>query len=37
MTRHKVISKDGKILRQTLRGVDDDGKPFEVLLVFNRQ
>lgn len=37
MTRHKVISRDGKIMQQTLRGVDDRGKPFEVLLVLEKQ
>ena len=37
LTRHKKISKDGKTLRQTLRGIDDEGKPFEVLLVFDKQ
>ena len=37
MTRHKVISEDGKTLHQTLRGVDADGKPFEVLLVLEKQ
>jgi len=37
MTRHKVVSKDGKFLRQTLAGIDDTGKPFEVLLVLEKQ
>jgi len=37
MTRHKKISKDGKILHQTLKGFDDEGKPFEVQLVFDKQ
>ena len=36
-SRHKKISKDGKILRQTLRGIDDEGKPYEVLLVCDKQ
>ena len=36
-TRHKKISKDGKTLRQTIRGFDDEGKPFEVLLVLEKQ
>jgi len=37
LTRHKKISKDGKTLRQTLKGFNDEGKPFEVLLVFDKQ
>jgi hypothetical protein len=35
--RHKVISDDGKMMRQILRGVDSEGKPFEELEVYNRQ
>ncbi len=37
MTMHKVISSDGKIMRQTVRGGFDQGKPFEVVLVFARE
>jgi hypothetical protein len=37
MTRHKVISEDGKTMRQTLRGIDDAGKLFEVQLVLDKQ
>ncbi len=37
LTRYKVISDDGKTMRQTLRGIDDGGKPFEVLLVLEKQ
>jgi hypothetical protein len=36
-TRHKIISKDGKILRQSFRSTDVQGKPYENILVFNRQ
>ena len=36
-TMHKVISKDGKTMRQTIRGFDAEGKPFEQLQVFDRQ
>jgi hypothetical protein len=36
-TRHKTASKDGKILRQSVRGTDAQGKPFENILVFDRQ
>ena len=36
-TRHKAVSKDGKTMRQTLRSVNDEGQPFELLLVFDRQ
>ena len=35
-TRHKKISKVRKIMRHTLRGLDDEGKPFEELLVFDK-
>jgi hypothetical protein len=36
-TRHKIVSKDGKILRQSFRSTDTQGKPFENILVFDRQ
>ena len=36
-TRHKTISKDGKILRQSFRSADDEGKPYENILIFDRQ
>ena len=36
-TRHKIVSKDGKILRQIFRSTDTQGKPFENILVFDRQ
>lgn len=36
-TRHKIISKDGKILRQSFRSTDAHGKHFENILVFDRQ
>ncbi len=36
-TMHKVISKDGKTMTQTIRGVDDQGKPFKQIQVFDRQ
>jgi hypothetical protein len=36
-SRHKVVSKDGKTLRQMFRSVDEQGKPYELLLVFDRQ
>lgn len=34
---HKVISKDGKIMRQILRVMDPKGKLIEEILVFNKQ
>jgi hypothetical protein len=34
---HKTISNDGKTMRQTLKGVDPQGKPFEQLQVFHKQ
>jgi hypothetical protein len=36
-TIHKTISKDRKTMRQTLKGVDPNGKPFEQIQVFDRQ
>ena len=33
----KDISKDGKILRITLKGMDEKGNPFDELFVFKRQ
>ncbi|MBN2318799.1 MAG: hypothetical protein JXR49_06970 [Acidobacteria bacterium] len=36
-TRHKTISRDGKILRQSFRSTDDQGKPYENILIFDRQ
>lgn len=37
ITLHKVISKDGKLYRQTVRSKDAQGKPFEELLVYAKQ
>ena len=40
ITRHKKISKDGKTLTQTIRGMFrtiNEGQPFEALLVLERQ
>ncbi len=37
LTIHKVISKDGKTMRQTSKGVDAQGKPYERLRLFDRQ
>jgi len=36
-TRHKTISKDGMIYRQSWKRTDSRGKPYEILLVFDRQ
>ena len=36
-TRHKIVSKDGKILCQIFRSTDDQGKPYENTLIFERQ
>jgi hypothetical protein len=36
-TMHKVVSKDGKTLRITIKGIDPQGKPFEELRVYDRQ
>jgi hypothetical protein len=34
---HIVISKDGRTTHETLKGKDSQGRPFEVLLVFDKQ
>jgi hypothetical protein len=36
-TRRKVISKDGKTMRQTVRSFTPDGKPIEQVEVYDRQ
>jgi len=36
-TRRKVISKDGKTMRQTVRSFASDGKPIEQVEVYDRQ
>jgi hypothetical protein len=36
-TRHKIVSKDGRTTRQTLKGVTPDGMPFEQLEIYDRQ
>ena len=35
--RHKVISKDGKTMRQTFKGMDLKGKPYDGLHVLEKQ
>ena len=41
VTRHKVVSDDGKILTETLRFIDEDGDDggglVEIIQVFERQ
>ena len=37
VTRHKVVSDDGKTLTQTLRAIDDGDGPVEIIQVFERQ
>jgi hypothetical protein len=37
MLIHKIISKDGKTMRQTVRVIDEKGKPVEGLSVFDKQ
>ena len=36
-TMHKLISKDGKTMRQIVKGFDPQGKAYEELRVFDRQ
>ena len=35
--RRKIVSKNGKTMRQTLAGADPEGKPFEQVEVYDRQ
>ena len=37
LTVHKAVSKDGKTLTQTFKGVDSSGKLIEATAVFDRQ
>jgi hypothetical protein len=34
---HVVVNKDGKTARQTDRGMDPQGKPFEQVVIFDKQ
>ena len=34
---HKVVSKDGKTMRQTLTGIDGEGRPVNIIKVLERQ
>ena len=34
---HKTVRKDGKIMRQTIKGIDPKGKPYEGLLIYDKQ
>jgi hypothetical protein len=34
---HKIVSKDGKTMRQTLTGIDQEGKPLHIMKVLERQ
>jgi hypothetical protein len=36
-TRHKTVSSDGKRYRQSWKRTDAQGKPYEIILVFDRQ
>ena len=36
VTRHKVISEDGKTMRQTIRGTDAQG-PVDIIEIFEKQ
>ena len=37
VTRHKIVSDDGKTLTQTIRAIDDGDGPVEIISVFDRQ
>jgi len=37
VTRHKIVSEDGKSLTQTIRAIDDGDGPVEIIEVFERQ
>lgn len=34
---HILISRDGRTTHETIKGKDSQGRPFEVLLVFDKQ
>ena len=34
---HKIVSKDGKTMRQTLTGTDSEGNPIHIMKVLERQ
>ncbi len=34
---HKIVSKDGKTMNLNSTGTDDQGKPFEQIVVYDRQ
>jgi hypothetical protein len=34
---NKIVSKDGKTMRQTWTGIDKEGKPLHIIKVFERQ
>ena len=34
---HKMVSKDGKTLTQTLIGADTEGNPLDIMMIFDRQ
>jgi hypothetical protein len=36
-SRHKLVSKDGKTMKQTVTGVAPDGKPIEQIEVYERR
>ncbi len=35
--RYVVVSKDGKMMRQTAKGMDAQGKPYEEIIIYDRQ
>jgi hypothetical protein len=37
VSEHDVVSTDGKTWTSTLKGADDQGKPFETVIVYDRQ
>lgn len=37
VTIHKAVSKDGKTMRQIVKGIDNQGNSYEQLQVFDRQ
>jgi len=34
---HKIVSKDGKTMRQTWTGIDKEGNPIYIIKLFERQ
>jgi hypothetical protein len=34
---HKVVSRDGKVMTQTIKGADAQGRPVQMLMIWERR